>query len=149
MSCKACLAPLRADPEVIRGHALTHLTELGLCKLCGASLADRAAGVTHTLTHVGVQLFTCDMCHLQFCSQNKLLRHHRQATAAYALPQGGGLGTGTELQCVVCSRSLTKDFQVSIFRKMVHSVDFQSFECLNVPLRPSETTSSATCVPRA
>lgn len=112
LSCNACAAPLRADPEVIRGHALTHLTELGLCKLCGASISDRAAGVTHTLTHVGVQLFTCDMCHLQFCSQNKLLRHHRQAASAYGPPRGGALDLGAQLQCVVCSRTLSKDFQV-------------------------------------
>ena len=115
LTCKACLAPLQADPEVIRGHALTHLTDLGLCNLCGASIADRAAGVAHALTHVGVQLLTCDMCHLQFCSHNKLLLHHRQAAASYTPPQtGGGRGPGAELQCAVCSKTLSKDFQVGI-----------------------------------
>lgn len=113
LSCKACLAPLQADPEVIRGHALTHLTEMGLCGLCGASVPDRAAAVAHTLTHVGVQLLACHMCQLQFCSRNALLRHHRQATASYAPPQtGGGQCSGAELQCAVCSKTLDKDFQV-------------------------------------
>lgn len=113
LSCKACLAPLQADPEIIRGHALTHLTDLGHCNLCGASITDRAAAVTHTLSHVGAQLFTCDMCHLPFCSQNKLLRHHRQAAASYTLPHTGGAPcAGTELQCPVCSKILSKDFQV-------------------------------------
>ncbi|KAK2851924.1 hypothetical protein Q5P01_008200 [Channa striata] len=114
-SCKACAAPLPADPAAIRRHAETHLTELGLCRVCGASFSDHAAGVTHCLSHVGVQLFTCDMCHLQFCSQNKLLRHHRQASSTYTLPQGvltnSSQGLSSELQCAVCTKALTKDFQ--------------------------------------
>lgn len=117
LSCKACAAPLPADPASIRRHAESHLTELGLCRVCGASFQDRAAGVTHTLSHVGAQLFTCDMCHLQFCSQNKLLRHHRQAASSYTIPQGaltnGGQGLSAELQCAVCTKTLSKDFQVS------------------------------------
>lgn len=121
LSCKACLAPLQADPEAIRGHALTHLSELGLCALCGASVADRAAGVAHALSHVGAPLLTCDMCQLQFCSRSKLLRHHRQAATSYAPPPpqlGGGLGAGAELQCAVCSKTLSKDFQVGVYNSV-------------------------------
>uniref|UniRef100_A0A4W6C006 Zinc finger and BTB domain containing 39 n=1 Tax=Lates calcarifer TaxID=8187 RepID=A0A4W6C006_LATCA len=102
LSCKACAAPLPADPAAVRRHAEAHLTELGLCRVCGASFPDH--------------LFTCDMCHLQFCSQNKLLRHHRQTSSAYTIPQGaltnGGQGLSSELQCAVCSKTLSKDFQV-------------------------------------
>lgn len=109
--------PLPPDPAAIRGHAETHLTELGLCRLCGASFPDRTTGVAHSLSHVGVQLFTCDMCHLQFCSQNKLLRHHRQVAASYTPPQGALMSQGltAELQCAVCTKTLSKDFQVSVF----------------------------------
>lgn len=117
LSCKACAAPLPADPAAISRHAETHLTELGLCRVCGASYPDRPAGVTHCLSHVGVQLFPCDMCHLQFCSQGKLLRHHRQTASSYTIPPGAltnsGQGPSAELQCAVCNKTLSKDFQVS------------------------------------
>lgn len=116
LSCKACAAPLPADPAAVRRHADTHLTELGLCRVCGASFPDRAAGFTHSLSHVGVHLFTCDMCHLQFCSKNKLLRHHRQTSSGYTIPQGAlthsSHGPSAELQCAVCAKTLGKDFQV-------------------------------------
>ncbi|XP_054625349.1 zinc finger and BTB domain-containing protein 39 [Dunckerocampus dactyliophorus] len=114
LSCKACAAPLPAVPAAIRQHAETHVTELGLCRLCGVSFADHAAGVSHSLTHVGVQLFPCDLCHLEFCSQNKLLRHQRQSGSSYTLPQQAltGGSQGSELQCGVCTKNLSKDFQM-------------------------------------
>lgn len=115
-SCKACLAPLPADPFSIRQHAESHLTELGLCGVCGASFPDRDASVTHALAHVGVQLLACSMCRLQFCSQNKLLRHHHHAASGYSLPQeallAGSQSPGSELQCAVCTKTLSRRFQV-------------------------------------
>ncbi|KAM3871937.1 zinc finger and BTB domain-containing protein 39 [Diretmus argenteus] len=115
VSCKACAVSLPTDPDALRRHAETHLTESGLCRICGASFPDHAASVTHALTHVGVQLFSCDMCHLHFCSQNKLLRHCRQAASSYTLPQGAltsnTQGLGSDLQCAVCTKKLPKDFQ--------------------------------------
>ncbi|XP_067449383.1 zinc finger and BTB domain-containing protein 39 [Thunnus thynnus] len=132
LSCKACAAPLPADPAAIRRHGESHLTELGLCRVCGASFPDRAAGVTHSLTHVGVQLFTCEMCHLQFCSQNKLLRHHRQTASSYTLPQGAltnnGQGQSSELQCAVCTKTLSKDFQ-TVRDHLLSHVCPQSLSC--------------------
>uniref|UniRef100_A0A8D0AN40 Zinc finger and BTB domain containing 39 n=1 Tax=Sander lucioperca TaxID=283035 RepID=A0A8D0AN40_SANLU len=108
LSCKACAVPLPADSAAIRRHAETHLTELGHCRVCGASFPDRPAAVAHSLSHVGVQLFTCDMCHLQFCSQNKLLRHHRQTASTYTIPQVAltNSSQGLELQCAVCTKTL-------------------------------------------
>ncbi|XP_070767302.1 zinc finger and BTB domain-containing protein 39 [Enoplosus armatus] len=132
LSCKACAVPLPADPAAIRRHAETHLTELGLCRVCGASFPDHAAGVTHSLSHVGVQLFTCDMCHLQFCSQNKLLRHHRQAASSYTIPQGAltnsSQGQSSELQCAGCTKTLSKDFQ-TVKDHLLSHVCPQSLSC--------------------
>ncbi|XP_049920396.1 zinc finger and BTB domain-containing protein 39 [Epinephelus moara] len=132
LSCKACAVPLPADPAAIRRHAETHLTELGICRLCGTSFPDRTAGVTHSLSHVGLQLFTCDMCQLQFCSQNKLLRHHHQTASSYTIPQGAltssGQGPSSELQCAVCNKTLSKDFQ-TVKDHLLGHVCPQSLSC--------------------
>uniref|UniRef100_A0AAQ6IW03 Zinc finger and BTB domain containing 39 n=1 Tax=Anabas testudineus TaxID=64144 RepID=A0AAQ6IW03_ANATE len=132
VSCKACAVPLPADPAAIRRHAETHLTELGLCKVCRASFSDHAAGVTHCLSHTGVQLFTCEMCHLHFCSQNKLLRHHRQTSSSYTIPQralsSSSQGLSSELQCAVCTKALSKDFQMVRDHLLSH-VCSQSLSC--------------------
>ncbi|XP_029363205.1 zinc finger and BTB domain-containing protein 39 isoform X2 [Echeneis naucrates] len=137
LSCKTCSVPLPADPAAVRRHAESHLTELGLCRVCGASFPDRTAGATHSLSHVGVQLFTCDMCHLQFCSQSKLLRHHRQSSSGYSIPQGAlsssGQGATSELQCTVCTKTLSKDFQAVKDHLLTH-VCPQSLSCSLCPL---------------
>uniref|UniRef100_A0A672I6U5 Zinc finger and BTB domain containing 39 n=1 Tax=Salarias fasciatus TaxID=181472 RepID=A0A672I6U5_SALFA len=71
----------------------------------------------HCLAHVGVPLFSCDMCQLQFCSRGQLLRHHRRAAAASPGHQGaaggGGEDPGPLLHCAVCTKTLRRDFQVS------------------------------------
>ncbi|XP_029994427.1 zinc finger and BTB domain-containing protein 39 [Sphaeramia orbicularis] len=129
-SCKACAVPLPADPAAIRSHAESHLTEQGLCRVCGASFPDQAAGVTHSLSHIGVQLFTCDMCRLQFCSLNKLLRHHRQAASCYAISPASltTQGQSSELQCAVCTKTLSKDFQ-AVKDHLLSHVCPQSLSC--------------------
>lgn len=113
-SCRACSVPLPADPAVITRHAGTHLTELGLCRLCGASFPDRAIAIGHALCHMGVQLFTCDMCHQQFCSRHKLLHHLSQSASSYTLPQEALRSPSPELQCATCGKTVGKDFQVSV-----------------------------------
>ncbi|CAJ1084416.1 zinc finger and BTB domain-containing protein 39 [Xyrichtys novacula] len=132
LSCKACSVPFPADPAAIRRHAETHLTEQGLCRVCGASFPDHNASVTHALVHVGVQLFTCEMCHLHFCSQNKLLRHHRQTASGYTIPQGAltnsGQGLSSELQCAVCTKTLSKDFK-TVRDHLLNHMCPQSLSC--------------------
>lgn len=125
LSCEACGAALPPDPVAVHRHADSHLTETGVCRVCGALFTDRAASATHTLAHVGVRLFTCGMCRMEFCSQRKLLRHHRHTACSYSLPQGAlhtsstGSGgddhdhdLGLELQCAACNKTLSSDFQV-------------------------------------
>uniref|UniRef100_A0A8C3AHD3 Zinc finger and BTB domain containing 39 n=1 Tax=Cyclopterus lumpus TaxID=8103 RepID=A0A8C3AHD3_CYCLU len=132
LPCKACGVLLPADPDAIGRHAETHLTELGLCRVCGASFPDRVAGVAHSLSHVGVQLFTCDMCHLQFCSQNKLLRHHRQTASSYTIPQvaltNSSQSLDPELQCAVCAKTLSADFS-TVKDHLLSHVCPQSLSC--------------------
>ncbi|XP_075954830.1 zinc finger and BTB domain-containing protein 39 [Anarhichas minor] len=132
LPCKACAVLLPADPDAIRRHAETHLTELGLCRVCGASFPDCEAGVAHSLSHVGVQLFTCDMCHLQFCSQNKLLRHHRHTASSYTIPQvaltSSSQSLDPELQCAACAKTLSKDFQ-TVKDHLLSHVCPQSMSC--------------------
>ncbi|XP_026854474.2 zinc finger and BTB domain-containing protein 39 isoform X2 [Electrophorus electricus] len=124
LPCKACGALLAADNGVLRAHAETHLSETGSCRVCGAAFPDRAASVTHALTHVGILLFSCDICELQFCTEAKLIRHRRQS-ASRAIPQlpdqlnSTSQGPEGELQCAVCAKSISKDFKV--VRDHVHS----------------------------
>nr|XP_057907841.1 zinc finger and BTB domain-containing protein 39 [Doryrhamphus excisus] len=131
LSCKACAAPLPAVAAAIRRHAETHVTEPGQCRLCDASFADHAAAVSHSLTHVGVQLFTCDMCHLEFCSQSKLLRHQRQSAATYTIPPPQALtagSQGSEVRCGACTKNLSKDFQ-AVRDHILSHVCPQSLSC--------------------
>ncbi|KAI1891112.1 hypothetical protein AGOR_G00160640 [Albula goreensis] len=132
-TCEVCGESLPADVAAIRAHAETHLSETGACRVCGAGFADRAARVTHALSHVGVLLFSCDMCHLQFCSQGKLIRHRRQAIAGTVQPQSDQLnsatwGPGEEIRCSVCGKTLTKDFQAVRDHLLAH-VCVQSLRC--------------------
>ncbi|XP_035244488.1 zinc finger and BTB domain-containing protein 39 [Anguilla anguilla] len=132
-TCRACGETLPADAAAVRAHAETHLSETGACRVCGAGFADRAARVTHALTHVGILLFSCDMCRLQFCSQARLNRHRRQAIAGAQQPQPGQLnstswGPGGELRCAVCGKLLAKDFQAVRDHLLAH-VCVQSLRC--------------------
>lgn len=115
--CKACGVLLPADNSILRSHAETHLSETGSCRVCGASFPDRGASVTHALTHVGIMLFSCDICELQFCTEAKLIRHRRQSAARCVPQQPTQLSStsgapGGDQQCAVCTKSIPKDFKV-------------------------------------
>ncbi|XP_077410930.1 zinc finger and BTB domain-containing protein 39 [Vanacampus margaritifer] len=133
LTCQACAAPLPAEASALRRHAESHVNPTGQCGLCGASFSDRAAGVSHTLAHVGVRLFSCDMCRLDFCSQKKLLRHQRRGGSARASAQ---LGRGCQLRCAVCAKGLSTDFQTVREHALSH-VCAQSLSCgvCQLPLR--------------
>ncbi|XP_061684221.1 LOW QUALITY PROTEIN: zinc finger and BTB domain-containing protein 39 [Syngnathoides biaculeatus] len=123
--CLACGASLPTNPAALRTHAESHVSELGRCGLCGATFPDRAAAVSHSLGHVGVRLFSCDMCRLDFCSLKKLLRHLRHSGSALVFPQPG---RGPELRCGVCAKGLGKDFQTVRAHALSH-VCTQSLSC--------------------
>nr|XP_055044661.1 LOW QUALITY PROTEIN: zinc finger and BTB domain-containing protein 39 [Misgurnus anguillicaudatus] len=114
--CKACGMLLPAENGIIRTHAETHLSETGSCQVCGASFSERGAAVTHALTHVGILLFSCDVCEQQFQSEAMLI-HHRRLSAVKCSPQnpeqlsGASQRQGGELQCAVCAKATANDFK--------------------------------------
>lgn len=116
LPCKSCGMLLPAENGIIRTHAETHLSDSGSCQVCGASFSDRAAGVAHALTHVGILLFSCDVCEHQFRTEMALI-HHRRQSAAKCVPQnpeqmnGATQRQGGELQCAVCAKSIANDFK--------------------------------------
>ncbi|KAM9785749.1 zinc finger and BTB domain-containing protein 39 [Neosynchiropus ocellatus] len=130
LSCRTCGAPLAADPIAIRRHGETHMNEQGVCRVCGASFQDNSAAVTHALTHVGVPLFACDMCRVQFCSQNKVLRHQRQTASCYTIPKRALTSTSLNMDpvCAVCNKTLSRNFQVVRDHLLTH-VSPQSLSC--------------------
>lgn len=117
LPCKTCGVLLQADNSVLRSHAETHLSETGSCRVCGTSFPDRASSVAHALTHVGILLFSCEICELQFCTEVELIRHRRQSVAR-CVPQMleqfsiATQGPGGELHCTVCTKSIPKDLKV-------------------------------------
>lgn len=118
--CKTCGVLLQGDNNVLRSHAETHLSETGSCRVCGTSFSDRASSIAHALTHVGILLFSCEICETQFCTEVELIRHRRQSVAR-CVPQmpeqlsNATQGPGGELHCAVCTKPIPKDFKVCVF----------------------------------
>lgn len=114
--CRICGLKLPVDPAAVRVHAESHLTEGGQCVVCGLLFTEPESGLNHVLSHVGVQLYACAMCHAHFSSRAKLLRHTNHSTASYSFPpaalgHSASAGPGSELHCAQCGKTLNKDFQ--------------------------------------
>uniref|UniRef100_A0A7M4ER89 Zinc finger and BTB domain containing 39 n=1 Tax=Crocodylus porosus TaxID=8502 RepID=A0A7M4ER89_CROPO len=89
--------------------------------VCETHFQDRNARVTHVLSHIGIFLFSCDMCETKFFTQWQLTLHRREGVAdghVIVHPSDlllGKLGalpgaSGTELACAACGRALPRDF---------------------------------------
>uniref|UniRef100_A0A8C6U6A0 Zinc finger and BTB domain containing 39 n=1 Tax=Neogobius melanostomus TaxID=47308 RepID=A0A8C6U6A0_9GOBI len=114
--CRICGMKLPPDPAAVRVHAESHLTEGGQCVVCGLLFTDGEGGLNHVLSHVGVQLYACAMCHAHFSSRAKLLRHTNRASASFSIPpaalsNSAATGPHCELHCAQCGKTLSKDFQ--------------------------------------
>ncbi|XP_044142415.1 zinc finger and BTB domain-containing protein 39 [Bufo gargarizans] len=136
MPCQVCKKVLEPNLQHIRQHAREHI-ELrnGSCKVCQARFHDRGAMITHVLSHIGIFLFSCDMCEDKFFSQWQLTLHRGQegVTSEHNIivhpgqPLPGEVNTfvgamGTELPCGACHRTMLRDF---------HSVRSHALEHLN------------------
>ncbi|KAG7477411.1 hypothetical protein MATL_G00069230 [Megalops atlanticus] len=99
-------------------------------RVCGTCFTDRAARITHALSHMGILLFSSDMCGLQFCSQAKLACHRHWAGTGTTQPQHSSTiwRPGGELCCAVRSKPITKDFKAVREHLLAH-VCVQSLRC--------------------
>ncbi|MBN3307174.1 ZBT39 protein, partial [Amia calva] len=135
-ACQACGAVLPPDAAAIRAHAETHLSESGACRLCGIHLPERGARLAHALSHLGLPLYPCDLCQLQFHSQAQLAQHRRHSSSmsAPALPLLASTTPSTtqglqgELHCAVCHKALGKDFQ-AVREHLLQHVSTSSLRC--------------------
>uniref|UniRef100_A0A8C6TY86 G protein-coupled receptor 182 n=1 Tax=Neogobius melanostomus TaxID=47308 RepID=A0A8C6TY86_9GOBI len=122
---------LPPDPAAVRVHAESHLTEGGQCVVCGLLFTDGEGGLNHVLSHVGVQLYACAMCHAHFSSRAKLLRHTNRASASFSIPpaalsNSAATGPHCELHCAQCGKTLSKDFQTMSAQEHNHSLGFNN-----------------------
>ncbi|MEE6471634.1 hypothetical protein FKM82_009325 [Ascaphus truei] len=136
MPCQVCKKVLEPNLQHIRQHAREHVDpRTGSCKVCQTRFHDRGSMVTHVLSHVGIFLFSCDMCEDKFFSQWQLALHRGQEGAASehniiihpGQPLPGEVNTfagamGAELPCRACHRTMLRDF---------HSVRSHALEHLN------------------
>ncbi|OCT95726.1 zinc finger and BTB domain-containing protein 39 isoform X2 [Xenopus laevis] len=136
MPCQVCKKVLEPNLQHIRQHAREHVDpRTGSCKVCQARFHDRGAMVTHVLSHIGIFLFSCDMCEDKFFSQWQLTLHRGQEGAVSehniivqpGQPLPGEVNAfvgamGTELPCGACHRTMLRDF---------HSVRSHALEHLN------------------
>ncbi|KAM4701058.1 zinc finger and BTB domain-containing protein 39 [Discoglossus pictus] len=139
MPCQVCKKVLEPNLQHIRLHAREHVDQnTGNCKVCQARFHDRGAMVTHVLSHVGIFLFSCDMCEDKFFSQWQLTLHRGQEGASSeqniiihpGQPLPGEINTFvgalcTEIPCGACHRTMLRDF---------HSVRSHALEHLNPKL---------------
>ncbi|XP_053313656.1 zinc finger and BTB domain-containing protein 39 [Spea bombifrons] len=136
MPCQVCKKVLEPNLQHIRQHAREHVDpRTGCCKVCQTRFHDRGAMVTHVLSHVGIFLFSCDMCEDKFFSQWQLTLHRGQEAVASehniivhpGQPLPSEVNTfvgalGSELPCGACHRTMLRDF---------HSVRSHALEHLN------------------
>ncbi|KAM4795494.1 zinc finger and BTB domain-containing protein 39 [Rhinophrynus dorsalis] len=136
MPCQVCKKVLEPNLQHIRQHAREHVdSRTGSCKVCQTRFHDRGAMITHVLSHVGIFLFSCDMCEDKFFSQWQLTLHRGQEGSVSehniiihpGQPLPGEInnfvGTmGTELPCGACHQTMLRDF---------HSVRSHALEHLN------------------
>lgn len=130
--CRVCGLKLPLDPAAVRAHGESHLTDGGQCVVCGLLFTDPEGGLNHVLSHVGVQLYGCAMCHAHFSSRAKLLRHMNHAAASYSMPpaalSGATAGLNCELHCDQCGKTLNRDFQ-SVREHVLTHVSVPSLTC--------------------
>ncbi|XP_043939582.1 zinc finger and BTB domain-containing protein 39 [Protopterus annectens] len=138
MPCQVCKKVLEPNIQLIRHHARDHVDpKTGNCSICKAHFQDRNSRVTHVLSHIGIFLFSCDMCETKFFTQWQLTLHRREKVCANnilvqpndVLSRDINLVNGTsdsELTCAACGKTFTRDFQV--LRE--HILDHLNLKCL-------------------
>lgn len=150
MPCQVCGKELPANIAVIRQHGKLHIdAKEGLCRVCGTKFTDRSSRITHVLSHVGIFLFSCDMCEMKFVTQWQVAGHRKakpydtniivQPNAMLPSEPNFG-GSPTELFCAVCGKAMAKDY-LAVKEHILSHLDMKSLSCC-VCEQPSRSVCS-------
>ncbi|GCC19591.1 hypothetical protein chiPu_0018417 [Chiloscyllium punctatum] len=138
MPCQVCGKVLPANIGMIRQHGKLHIdAKEGLCTVCGAKFTDRSSRITHVLSHVGIFLFSCDMCEMKFVTQWQVAGHRKgKPHDANIIVQPNTIlpaeanfgGSPTELFCAVCGKTVTKNY-LAVKDHILSHLDMKSLSC--------------------
>lgn len=150
MPCQVCGKELPANIAVIRQHGKLHIdAKEGLCRVCGTKFTDRSSRITHVLSHVGIFLFSCDMCEMKFVTQWQVAGHRKAkpydtniiVQPNVMLPSEPNFGgSPTELFCAVCGKAMAKDY-LAVKEHILSHLDMKSLSCC-VCEQPSRSVCS-------
>ncbi|KAG8129485.1 hypothetical protein E2320_016265 [Naja naja] len=76
LACAACRKPLAKDFHVVRGHILDHVNVKGqICGICDQQHLNLCSLMWHTLSHLGISVFSCSICASSFVDRHLLEKH--------------------------------------------------------------------------
>ncbi|XP_065275866.1 zinc finger and BTB domain-containing protein 39 [Emys orbicularis] len=74
--CTACGKPLAKDFHTVRGHILDHMNLKGqTCGVCDQRQLNLCSLMWHTLSHLGISVFSCSICANSFVDRHLLEKH--------------------------------------------------------------------------
>ncbi|XP_048346740.1 zinc finger and BTB domain-containing protein 39 [Sphaerodactylus townsendi] len=76
LACAACGKALAKDFHVVRAHVLDHVSLKGhTCDLCNQRHLNLCSLMWHTLSHLGISVFSCSICANSFVDRPLLEKH--------------------------------------------------------------------------
>ncbi|XP_063997600.1 zinc finger and BTB domain-containing protein 39 [Pogoniulus pusillus] len=76
LACTACGKPLAKDFHTVRSHILEHVNlKSQTCGLCDQRHLSLCSLMWHTLSHLGVSVFSCSVCASSFVDRQLLEKH--------------------------------------------------------------------------
>ncbi|XP_059814219.1 zinc finger and BTB domain-containing protein 39-like [Hypanus sabinus] len=150
MPCQVCGKELPANIGLIRQHGKLHIdAKEGLCKVCGAKFTDRSSRIIHVLSHIGIFLFSCDMCEMKFVTQWQVAGHRKAKPYdsnvivhlnSMPPPEPNFGSSPAELFCAVCGKAMAKNY-LAVKEHILSHLDMKSLSCC-VCEQPSRSVCS-------
>uniref|UniRef100_A0A8D0LCF1 Zinc finger and BTB domain containing 39 n=1 Tax=Sphenodon punctatus TaxID=8508 RepID=A0A8D0LCF1_SPHPU len=76
LACSACGKSLAKDFHTVRGHILDHVNLKGqMCGVCDQRHLNLCSLMWHTLSHLGISVFSCSICSNSFVDRHLLEKH--------------------------------------------------------------------------
>ncbi|XP_034956700.1 zinc finger and BTB domain-containing protein 39 [Zootoca vivipara] len=76
LACATCGKPLAKDFHIVRGHILDHVNlKSQTCGVCDQRHLNLCSLMWHTLSHLGISVFSCSVCANSFVDRHLLEKH--------------------------------------------------------------------------